>query len=24
VHGHPLATVPTTAYWREQLSDLGC
>lgn len=24
VRGHPLATVPTTAYWREQLSDLGC
>jgi len=24
VRGRPLATVPTTAYWREQLSDLGC
>jgi hypothetical protein len=24
VHGHPLATVPTTAYWREQLADLSC
>lgn len=24
VRGHPLGTVPTTDYWREQLTDLGC
>ena len=23
VHGHPLATVPTTAYWREQFERSG-